>query len=193
MKIKESILLIVTLCVCLFVCNSPSPTEPVPSKTTVGQLQIAIAEVPGWIQSADNSDTFCTYPIAGMYNDMPGNIDGGATLYDSMGCKELAYQALTGPLAGPNPEVCSSYAMDFVTVAKASAMFNYEKSHTSSRVNIPSFDNSTAFAKPINSGVKAFARFNKFYIEVTLGGFADSAAALTTASQFLGVFKDKIK
>ena len=139
--------------------------------------------------SSVNADTFCTYPIDSFYNNAPGSIDGGAIPYDSAGCKEIAYQTLTGP----GSEIYSSYAMDFVTVTKASAMFGISKSSQSSFTAVPGFDSSAAFAQSLTNGVKAYAHFNKFYIEITLIGFTDNSTALSTAGEFLGIFKGKIQ
>jgi len=83
--------------------------------------------------------------------------------------------------------------MDFATLAKASGMFGQKKSSQSPIVAVPGFDISTAFAMPLINGAMIYAHFNKFYIEITLLGSADSAAVLTSAGEFLGVFKEKIK
>jgi len=83
--------------------------------------------------------------------------------------------------------------MDFATLAKASAMFEYKKFSQVPAVAVPGFDISTAFAKSLTDGAVVYAHFNKFYIEITLLGAADSAAVLTSAGEFLGVFKGKIK
>jgi hypothetical protein len=173
--------------ICFLLCTSKAPTEPAPSNTTVGQLEISDTAVSGWAKSTANGDTFCTYPIDLFYNGPPGSIDGGAVPYDSIGCKEIAYQTLTGP----SPMISSSYAMDFVTIAKASAMFGYKKFSQIPTVAVPGFDISTAFAKSLTNGAMVYAHFNKFYIEITLLG--DSATALASAGEFLNVFKEKIK
>jgi hypothetical protein len=175
--------------ICFLLCTPKSPTAPAPSKTTVDQLEISDAAVSGWAKSTANADTFCTYPIDSFYCCAPGSVDGGAVPYDSSGCKEIAYQTLTGP----SPMIYTSYAMDFVTIAKASAMFGISKSSQIPNVAIPGFDISIAFAKSITNGVIVYAHFNKFYIEITLLGYTDDAAALDPASKFLGVFKEKIK
>jgi hypothetical protein len=175
--------------VCLLLCTSKSPTEPSPSKTTVDQLEISDSTIAGWSHSSANGDTFCTYPIDSFYCCAPGNVDGGAVPYDSAGCAVIAYQTLTGP----NQEISSSYAMDFLTVAKASAMFGKSKSSEASERAISGFDVSTAFADTVINGIKAFAHFNKFYVEITLLGFTDNATALACASEFLSVLKGKIQ
>jgi hypothetical protein len=175
--------------VCFLLCTSKEPTEPAPSNTTVGQLEISDTAVSGWAKSTANGDTFCTYPIESFYNGPPGSIDGGAVPYDSIGCKEIAYQTLTGP----SPMISSSYAMDFVTVAKATNMFGILKSSQIPNLAVPGFDISTAFGKSLTDGAMVYAHFNKFYMEITLVGFTDKSTALATASEFLGVFKGKIK
>jgi hypothetical protein len=175
--------------ICFLLCTSKTPTGPAPSKTTVGQFEISDTAIAGWAKSTANGDTFCTYPIDSFYNGPPGSIDGGAIPYDSIGCKEIAYQTLTGP----SQVISSSYAMDFVTIAKASAMFEYKKFSQIPNLAVPGFDLSTAFAKSLTNGATVYAHFNKFFIEITLLGYTDATAALDPASTFLGVFKEKIK
>jgi hypothetical protein len=182
--------LIGLVAVCLVLCATKPPTAPAPSKTTVDRLEISDSEVAGWAKSSLNGDTFCTYPIDSLYCCVPGSGDGYAIPYDSAGCKEIAYQTLTGP----SSEIYSSHAMDFLSVAKASAMFGILKSMKAPNTAIPGFDISTAFADTIiNDGLMVYAYFNKFYLEITLVGFTDKSTALATASEFLGVFKGKIK
>jgi hypothetical protein len=186
---KKGLSVLILVAVCFVLCTSKAPTEPVPSKTTVDQLEISDSDISGWAKSTANGDTFCTYPIDSFYNGPPGNIDGGAVPYDSIGCKEIAYQTITGP----STMLCFSYAMDFITVSKASAMFGYEKFSQIPNVSIPNYTISNAFAKSIINGVMVYAHFNKFYIEIKLIGFTDNTAALTSAGEFLDVFKGKIK
>jgi hypothetical protein len=188
--LKNGLSVLITLVLVFFVvCTSKSPTAPAASKTTVGQLEISDTSVSGWAKSTANGDTFCTYPIDSFYNGPPGSIDGGAIPYDSIGCKEIAYQTLTGP----GPMISSSYAMDFATIAKASAMFEYKKFSQIPNLAVPGFDLSTAFAKSLTNGATVYTHFNKFFIEITLLGYTDDAAALDPASKFLDVFKEKIK
>ncbi len=169
---------------------SPQSPAPVPiSPTAVGELMIDSAEVPGWAPSSANGDTFCSYPIDSFYSKEPGAIDGGAVVYDSVGCKQIAFQMLTGP----DPEIYSSHAMDFATPAKALAMFDYSRSLWDSLLSVPTFDGSTAVARTVMNGVVAYAHFNKFYFEITLLGFTDRPAALSTAGTFLNAFERKIK
>ena len=185
--LKNGLSVLITLVLVFFVvCTSKSPTAPAASKTTVDQLEISDSAVSGWAKSSANADTFCTFPIDSFYSGDFG-VDGKAIPYDSGGCKEIAYQTLTGP----NSTVFRSYAMDFLTVSKASAMFGILKSMQVPNTAIPGFDISTAFVKSSISGATVYAHFNKFYIEITLVG--DSTTALASAGDFLGVFKEEIK
>jgi hypothetical protein len=147
-------------------------------------MQIADNELSGWTQAA-GFDTFYTMPI----DTLNRLIDGPEQTYKDYGCKEIAYQTLTGP----DPKVFSSFAMDFVTVSKAAAMFNYKKLQVGPGKNISSFDDATAFATTVENGVTAYAHFNKFYLEMKLEGFADTVEVLAVAGQFLNAFKAKIK
>jgi hypothetical protein len=179
-------------CAVLLYCGNKKPTEapsPQPSATTVGQLKIADGEVAGWAKSVANSDTFAAYPIDSLYCCQPGSNDGGAVPYDSGGCKELAYQKLTGP----DQMQYASFAMDFVTIEKASAMFEKLKAVRVPNVAIPGFATATAFATTGFYTVSVYAHFNKFYFEIVLIGVTDTTVGLTAAKDFLTIFKGKIQ
>lgn len=182
------ILRILPLCTLILSCNSSMQPQP-QTPTTIIELKITNSEIPGWSASAANSDTFCVYPIDSLKCCYPGSVDGGATPYETAGCKEVAYQTLTGP----SEMIYSSHSMDFVTTSKATSMFTSMKSLKSPVISITGFDTSIAFASKALQSFTVYAHFNKYYFEFYILGVTDDAAGLDAAAHFLTLYKSRIK
>jgi hypothetical protein len=166
-----------------------STQQPPDTSTTLAEQKISDSDITGWSTSAANADTFCVYPIDSFYCCAPGSADGGATPYDSAGCKEVAYQTLTGP----SEMIFSSHSMDFLTAGKADSMFTLMKSWKSPVISINGFDTSTAFATKALQSLTVYAHFNKYYLEFYILGVTDEAAGFDAATKFLNVYKNRIK
>jgi hypothetical protein len=80
--------------------------------------------------------------------------------------------------------------MDFGTLSKSSAMFNLKVSKNQASTAITAFNPSQAVALSQYLGnILAFAHFDKYYFEIQLTGYADTAASLNGAALMLTKFK----
>ncbi|MGB7567553.1 MAG: hypothetical protein WBM07_06830 [Chitinivibrionales bacterium] len=155
------------------------------------QYKFADNELPGWIQ---NPDTLSTPFTVWKGEDLVGLIDGGADLYTDRGCLLSMYQNLIGP-NGPDSQVCTVVAMDFVTNASAASMFGYMKESDSANIiAIPQFDTSVAVASTgIAGNITAYAHFKEMYFELQLSGYASRDSSCSEAMQMLKVLELKTK
>ena len=173
-------------------CKSTNPTQSAndqaPTKTTLAELKIANTDMAGWADSASNGDTFCIYPGDSLYCCGPGSMDGGAVPYDSIGCKEVAFQTLTGP----QQMAYAVHIMDFTTSATSTAMYAYIKNRKSSTLTIAGFDTSTAAGTEAINSISVIAHVNKYYFDLAFIGVTDNAAALDAAAKFLTTYKNRI-
>jgi hypothetical protein len=142
-------------------------------------------ELPGWTQPTAAEDPIAFDVYTGG-DELVSRLDGG-DIYTARGCRMSMFQ----DLVGPDPEICTVVAMDFVTSANANSMFLYQKSNGAS-VAIPGFGTADALASFFAlGGMVAYAHFNALYFEVQLSGFANQTSAASMAAQFLGVFRSK--
>lgn len=118
-------------------------------------------------------------------------IDGAAGSYLDIGDRVSMYQELVGP----DPRVTSVWAFDFVTAAKATAMFEWETLEQSATIVIPGYDTSVAIGSASIVGITAFAHFNSLYVEVSLSGFGDqtsTCSACPVAAQFINALRARV-
>ena len=139
-------------------------------------------EVPGWTQTPVSATDPSPYTVY----DGTGGVLGGGDIYTPNGCRVSMFQDLTSP----GSETCTAIAMDFVTAAKATAMFTYQQQNGYS-ISIPGYDASTALGLSTFLGLKVTAHFGASYFELWLSGFADATSAGAAAEQFLDLFKSK--
>ena len=141
------------------------------------------AQMPSWTQDP-------TTPLwTGKGTDLSSIIDGGNMPYLQRGCLLAMYQSLVGP----GTQICTLVAMDFVTEAQATDMFNYEQQHTGASVPIPGYDASVAIGYPGITSMTVYAHFKAMYYEVQLDGNSDQTSSSQVASTFLKVLEAKGK
>jgi len=192
------IVCVVALSFIFIICNSPTETQT-ETRIMVSTLQITSTDMPGWSQISANQDTFCTYPISGMYSGNPGSNDGGAVPYDAGGytkdgCAEVSYQKITKP-GTPGSNSFEGYAMDFKTSATAAAVFDSQKVSAGFTpfVPVPSFNNSVAIAAETLGGYSVCAHFKNVFILFSVSGYSDATVGLSDVGRFLTVYQSKIK
>jgi hypothetical protein len=150
------------------------------------KYKFANSELPGWKQDP-LSISFGAY----TGDELIQAIDGAASTYTDNGCRVSMYQ----DLVGPDPHIATVWAFDFVTPARATAMFAWKKQDMSATTVIPGYVPSVAIAFPTLGGVTALAHFNGLYFEVTLSGFGEqtsTCSACPVVAQFLDVLRAKV-
>ena len=175
-------------------CGSSPSSGPLTATELGVKYKFSPTDIPGWQVDPDPNDTTAFQVLdESTSNNLVRYIDGGADAYTNAGCRVTVAQTL----AGPNGEIAGPfYAMDFVTEAQATAMFNSKKADYSASDTIAGFDSSTAIGKAVNIlgtivSVTVFAHFKAMYFELTLSGFPDQTSFYQGAAQFLNVLKSK--
>ena len=148
------------------------------------KYKFSASDLAGWAP-ADPATDVTAYNVYNGEDELVGRIDGG-DIYTPRGCRVSMFQ----DLVGPDPEICTLVAMDFVTSDNATVMFTYKKDNGAS-LPIPGYDASVALGSSTLGGINAFAHINASYFEVQLSGFANLASASAAAQQFLDVLKAK--
>ena len=165
----------------LFVCGKPEPLAP--------QAPVGIAELfdstsfSGWIPDTSH---FVAYGAQGFFN----KADGGAQIYLDDGLISATERNLESP---DSSKFCTVTIMDFGTSIKASKIFKDKVSKNMAQTAISSFDTSQAVALAEYLGnILAYAHFDKFYFEILLTGFTDSAVSIGDAAFMLTKYKSMI-
>ena len=146
------------------------------------KYKLADNEVSGWKQ--DTAPNAFSVWLAAKLTD---KIDGQAPTYTERGLNFALYQSLVGP----DPQICTLVAMDFVTADQATSMFAYSKDHTGADVSIPQYDTSIAIGAPALTGMTVYTHFKSMYYEVQLDGNSDPASSGQVASTFLKALEAK--
>ena len=153
------------------------------------KFKFADNELPGWTQ-ASAADDPAAFDVYTSTDDLVARIDGAADAYD--GFRVAVFQ----DLMGPDPQTCNVVTMDFVTAAKATDKFTYQKDNGAS-TTIPDYDGSVVIASTNLTGINVYAHFNALYFELQMSGYLgsddnlDLNKATSAAAQFLGVLKTK--
>ena len=160
------------------------------SPSQFGQkYKFADNELSGWTQASPADDP-AAFDVYTSTDDLVGRIDVAADAYD--GFRVAVFQ----DLMGPDPQTCNVVTMDFVTAAKTTDKFTYQKDNGAS-TNIPGYDGSVAIASTNLTGINVYAHFNALYFELQMSGYLgsddnlDLNKATSAAAQFLGVLKTK--
>ena len=142
-------------------------------------------ELSGWtlVPTSDDPTAFAVYT---GNDELVGRIDGAADAYSERGCRVTMYE----DMQGPDPQLCTVVAMDFVTNDQANSMFSYQKDNGAS-VLIPGYDGSVAIAYSTLTGLTAYAHFKAMYFEVQLSGYADQSSSSAVAAQFLKLLESR--
>ena len=169
-------------------CGSNATSGPLDATAFGAKYKIHDnSEMPGWKQDPDpnNKTPFKVY----VGEDLVAEIDGAAQLYTDKGARLSMYQYLVGS----GLETCTVIAMDFVTDAKATDIFNYQKDSYGASDPIPGFDTSVAIGSFALGNATVFAHFKAMYFELPLSGFPNGDQTLTYqgAAQFLTALKAK--
>ncbi len=138
-------------------------------------------ELPGWTQPTAAQDP-TAFDVYNGGDELVSRLDGAADTYTSRGCRVSMFQ----DLVGPDPQICTVVAMDFVTNTNANSMFTYQASN-GAYVAIPGYAASVALGSPLLAGMVAYAHFNALYFEVQFSGYADTTSASAVAAQFLNL------
>jgi hypothetical protein len=153
------------------------------------KYRFADNQLPGWKQ-APAADDPAAFGVYASVDELVARIDGAADAYG--GFRVAMFQ----DLVGPDPQVCSVVAMDFVTAANATEKFTYQKDNGASTA-IPGYDRSVAIASTNLTGITVYAHFNALYFELQMSGYMDQYGnldlnrAISVAAQFLGVLKTR--
>jgi hypothetical protein len=168
--------------------NSAGPT--VLSPTEFGQkFKFADNALPGWTQAKADVDP-AAFNVYTSTDDLVARIDGAADAY--AGFRVAVFQ----DLMGPDPQTCNVVTMDFVTAAKATDKFTYQKDNGAT-TTIPGYDGTVATASTNLTGINVYAHFNALYFELQMSGYMDQSQnldlnkATSAAAQFLAVLKTK--
>jgi hypothetical protein len=151
------------------------------------KYKFADNQLPGWKQ-ASAADDPAAFGVYSSVDELVARIDGAADTYD--GFRVAVFQ----DLMGPDPQTCNVVTMDFVTEAKATAKFTYQRENGASTA-IPGHDRSVAIASTNLTGITVYAHFNALYFELQMSGYMDRYGnldlnrAISVAAQFLGVLK----
>jgi hypothetical protein len=163
--------------------NSAGPT--VLSPTEFGQkFKFADNALPGWTQAKADVDP-AAFNVYTSTDDLVARIDGAADAY--AGFRVAVFQDFM---------TCNVVTMDFVTAAKASDKFTYQKDNGAT-TTIPGYDGTVATASTNLTGINVYAHFNALYFELQMSGYMDQSQnldlnkATSAAAQFLAVLKTK--
>ena len=84
--------------------------------------------------------------------------------------------------------------MDFGNENKAQKMFTIKQESCSSKLKIPSYNDTVASAcSGMVGNYTVYSFIKKFYIELQISGMQDQSEALQTASLFLDLYASKIE
>lgn len=150
----------------------------------VTELRLADNIVAGW---QEDTARFATFDTATFYE----LIDGGAPAYIDEGLVDGFTQAFFRANS-PDTFNCKIYVMDFSSPVNSLRMFGKIKSEQNSPIALTGFDTTVAMASEFLGGYYAFAAFDRFFIEVSVSGYADLDLALNDAKSFMNVFKTRI-
>jgi hypothetical protein len=171
-------------------CSGSSNASGPLSPTAFGQkFKFADNALPGWTQ-APASDDPAAFNVYTSTDDLVARIDGAADAYE--GFRVAVFQ----DLMGPDPQTCNVVTMDFVTAAKATDKFTYQKDNGAT-TTIPGYDGTVATASTNLTGINVYAHFNALYFELQMSGYMDQSQnldlnkATSAAAQFLAVLKTK--
>jgi hypothetical protein len=167
-------------------CGSSPSSAPLTADAFGAQYKFADNEISGWTQ--DPSDPYSTY----TGEEYVQKVDGAAGAYTEKGCRVTMYQSLVGP----DPDLCTVLAMDFVTDTQANTMFTWKKQDQNATIVIPPYDASVAIASSTLTGMNVIAHFKASYFELALSGFGAQTGQCTAcpvAVQFLDMLKSKTK
>lgn len=149
------------------------------------KYKFSTTDVSGW-GPADPATDPTAYNVYNGGDELVGRLDGG-DVYTSRGCRVSMYQ----DVAGPDPEICTVVAMDFVTSDNATTMFTYQQTSGAS-LAIPGYGASDVLGSNFAlGGQNVFAHFKASYFELQFSGFTDATSAGAAAKQFLDVLKAK--
>jgi hypothetical protein len=153
------------------------------------KYKFSATDLAGWTP-ADPATDSTAYNVYNGGDELVGRLDGG-DIYTSKGCRVSMYQ----DLIGPDPEICTLVAMDFVTDAQATGMFTFQEGPSGeapAAVSIPGYAASDAIGSSFAlGGQNMFAHFKASYFELQFSGFTDATSAGAAAKQFLDVLKAK--
>jgi hypothetical protein len=179
---KSLIILPLVFLLCFCFCTSTGPTKTL----TIDMLKIQDNEISGW-----TTDQYGIYNSSNFQNI----IDGGAYDYYAIpGFTEALYQTMKASGGTSGGYTLEARVIDFTTDSNAVLMYQDRKTLLSANeIDIPQYDNSVAFGlNSISGGIKVFAHFKRFYIELSFAGFPDLTTATQKAVQFLKLFDSKI-
>jgi hypothetical protein len=167
----------------LFSCNSDSPVSAVPpTNQPLKDFVLTSNAVPGWTAPDSNVAYFDSLNLFNL-------IDGGSVPYIQGGLDTGVRQSLKhdSTLFG------TVMAMDFVTAQKAAAIFGFEAQDNNATAQLAGFTKSDALCYVFYGGVIAFAHFGKYYFNVKLSGYSDSASSVNDAARFVMEYKSRVK
>jgi hypothetical protein len=147
-------------------------------------LRLDTQTVTGWMPK----DSGETGDALGLYNI----IDGANTKYINRGMRQFLYQMLDDGNGGASKSVVAMI-IDFGTVAQADSMITYEKSiDITMPCQIDTFNSADALLDTATAGTgRAYAKFDRFYIELTLAPMLTTESRAAAAS-FLRYYEHKI-
>ena len=154
----------------------------------ISGIQLTNADLSGWTL-ASGPDSLETYDST----DLTNAFDGGAFFYTQNGLLLAIEQHLLGPngaALGPN-----AYIMEFEGDSGSTATYNHELLNVQSSgiIALSAFDTSIAFASTFGTnGYIVYAHFQNYFLQLPFSGFTDQTTALTVASKFLVIIRQKI-
>jgi hypothetical protein len=164
---------------CFMFCDSGQKlTEGPPLTYADFKIQ---SELAGWQE--DSVDGYIEFLPDTLYDI----INGGATPYVDMGLRRGFRQKMTGP----EENTYQVFVMEYPTAKDCMDVYIYKKLNFTP-IPIGAYPDSVAFANEVIEGIEGYARFDKFYFEVTVLGFDRTSGACDQATVFLDFYKSKM-
>ncbi|MBN1758203.1 MAG: hypothetical protein JW863_07795 [Chitinispirillaceae bacterium] len=152
----------------------------------VYSLRISSGEMSPWVEAESDGYVACPNPEAFAGT----RVNGYVQRFQDRGLIEGFVQELNG-----GGDIWGSvYVMDFGTAEKANDMFVYQDAENTQKLAVSGIAQTVAgIDNSSGDGCIGYGHFDRFYIQVSLGGYADKTDSQKDAKTFLEHFQSKVK
>ncbi|MBN1578764.1 MAG: hypothetical protein JW913_19530 [Chitinispirillaceae bacterium] len=153
------------------------------AERTVFSAKLGDNDVSQWVQDDEG------YKVYKTYDELYAAINGGAEEYIQYGLIEGFWQKMT---KGSYYVDCS--VMDFGTVEKATAMYQYKADQVSPKTAAGSYPDTIAIIDDsFITGCMGYAHFGQYYLQLSLSGYgANKPEGVQNAARYIEVFEGRI-